>query len=171
MPSLGRPKATSYPDGYASYEPGSKRKLNVFPDKECLQEVLGQDDGKPLQEWQPDDRVIDAAGREYRLTKQPSKQGYDLDPTGETWSYERLLDVAEEDARLLKRDPEEIRSQVADAPESERMAVLLKVIDELPVGVWWVWPVFFLFLILFFLAVVFVAGKFFIWASNHWFNK
>jgi hypothetical protein len=168
MPTIGGSKGASYPHGYASYAPGSKRKLNVFEDKECLLEVLGSNDGEPIQEWRPEDRVIDVTGREYRLVKQPGKKGYDMDPTGETWSCERLLNVAEADAQLLKRDPATIRRRVNDAPEDKRMAVLMKAIDELPIGVWWFWPVFFLFLILFFLAVVFVAGKFFMWLSTRY---
>ena len=38
----------SLPHGFASYEPNSKRKLNVFPDRDCLNEVLGVGDGKPI---------------------------------------------------------------------------------------------------------------------------
>src|SRR5579859_6865468 len=115
MPSIGGPKTASYADGYASYEPGSKRKLNVFPDKECLDDVLGTNDGKPITQWKSEDRIIDISGREYRLLKEPNQKSYALDPTGETWSYERLLGVAEADAQLLKRDPAMLRRQVNDA--------------------------------------------------------
>ena len=162
----GPAKLGSLPHGFASYEPGSKRKLNVFPDQECLDEVLGHD-GKPLQEWQPDDRVIDAAGREYRLVKEPGQKGYNLDPTGQSWSYEQLLDAAEEDGRLLKQDPEVLRRRLNDVPEADRMAALLKAIDEMPAGPRWAMATFILFLVLFFLAVVFVVGALFTWLEKH----
>lgn len=161
------PKPASLPHGFASYEPGSKRKLNVFPDKDALTQVLGQDDGKPLQQWQPEDRVIDATGREYRLRKDPDKKSYDLDPTGETWSYDRLLGAAQADGKLLKKDPEAMRHRLDGVPEGERMAVLMKSIDELPVGPRWFFPAFILFLILFFLVVVVVCITIINWLFNH----
>jgi hypothetical protein len=160
-------RPASLPHGFASYEPGSKRKLNVFPDKDALLQVLGYDDGKPLQEWQPEDRIIDAAGREYRLRKDPEKKYYDLDPTGETWSYERLLSMAEADSKLLKKDPEAMRHRLDGVPETERMAVVMKSIDELPVGPRWVLVGFVLFLILFFVAVVAIAASIINWLSSH----
>jgi len=151
------------PHGFASYEPACKRKLGVFPDRESLNEVLGQDDGKPLQEWNPEDRVIDAAGHEFRLVQMPGKKSYDLEPTGESWSYERLLEVALADGRLLKRDPGAMRRQMDAVPAEKQMAVLLKVIDGLPTGPRWVIAGFFLFLLLFFLAVMFGFGALFTW--------
>ncbi len=160
------PKPASLPHGFASYEPGSKRKLNVFPDKDAVLQVLGHDDGKPLQEWQPEDRIIDTAGREYRLRKDPGKNYYDLDATSEPWSYERLLSVAQADGRLMKKDPEAMRHRLDSVPESERMAVVMKLIDELPVGPRWVMAGFFVFLALFFVVVMLVAGKLFIWLQN-----
>src|SRR5262249_14738661 len=54
------------PNAFVSYEPGDRRKLNCFPDEGCLHEVLGQI-GKKIQDWKPDDRVIDSMGQEYRL--------------------------------------------------------------------------------------------------------
>jgi len=166
----GPTKAAGLPQGFASYEPGDKRKLNVFPDKECLMEVLGHK-GAPLQEWKPEDRVIDATGCEYRLVKEPGKKSYDLDPTGETWSYERLLDAAEADARLLKKDPGTLRRRLDDVAAEDRMAVLMKCIDDQPVGPRWVMAGLFLFLALFFLAVMFGAGAIFVWLQNHLFQK
>lgn len=154
------------PHGFASYEPGCKRKLNVFPDREALDEFLGRDDGKPLQEWQPYDRVIDAAGREYRLMKPPDKKYYDLEPTGQTWGFEQLLEAAEADGKLLKQDPVALRRRLDDVPDAERMAALLKCIDDLPVGPRWFIPALILFLVLFFVAVVFIAGKFFLWLDK-----
>jgi hypothetical protein len=162
------PKPASLPHGFASYEPGNKRKLNVFPDKDALLQILGHDDGKPLQEWQPVDRIIDAAGREYRLRKNPEKNYYDLDATGETWSYERLLGMAQTDGRLLKKDPEAMRHRLDSMPESERMAVVMKLIDELPVGPRWVMAGFIFFLILFFVVITFVVGIVVIWVIDHW---
>ena len=69
----GPARPASLLHGFASYEPGSKRKVNVFPDKECLMEVLGHD-GNPLQQWQPEDRMVDATGREYRLVKRTGQK-------------------------------------------------------------------------------------------------
>jgi hypothetical protein len=162
------PKPASLPHGFASYEPGNKRKLNVFPDKDALMQVLGHDDGKPLQEWQPEDRVIDTAGREYRLRKDPEKKYYDLDATGETWNCERLLGVAEADGKLLKKNPEVMRHRLDGVPESEKMAVVMKSIDELPAGPRWVLAGFILFLILFFVVITFVVGTVVIWVIDHW---
>ena len=161
----GPAKASGLPHGFVSYEPGFKRKLNAYPDKECLLEVLGHD-GKPLQEWKPDDRVIDAAGREFRLVKDPGKNRYDLDATGETWSCERLLEAAQADARLLKKDPEALRRQLDDVAADEKLPVLIKSIDDQPMGPRWAIAGFFLFLLLFFVAVMFAAGKIFMWLQK-----
>jgi hypothetical protein len=160
--AAGPAKAAGLPHGFASYEPDCKRKLNAFPDRECLMEVLGHQ-GKPLQEWKAEDRVIDASGREYRLVKPAGKNRYDLDPTGQTWSYERLLEVAQADIRVLKKDPEALRRQLDDVPADEKLAVILKGIDDQPMGPRLVMAGFILFLVLFFLAVLFGAGEIVNW--------
>jgi hypothetical protein len=161
----GPAKAAALPHGFVSYEPDCKRKLNAYPDKECLLEVLGHD-GKPLQEWKPDDRVIDATGREYRLVKEADKNRYDLDATGETWNCERLLEAAQADARLLNKDPETLRRRLNDVAADEKISVLIKCIDDQPMGPRRVMAGFFLFLILFFVAVMFAAGKIFSWLQK-----
>ena len=154
------------PQAFVSYEPEDKRKLNCFPNERCLLEVLGQK-GKKLQDWKPADRVIDSVGREYRLVKRPDKDCYDIEPTGETWSCEKLLTVAEADARLIKKDPDALRRQVDDAPAEKKMAVLMKSIDDLSNGMSLKGRMFMtgfvLFLILFFITVVFVADKIIVW--------
>ena len=166
--SPGNTGVRGSPEAFASYEPGSVRKLAFFPDKDAVLQFLGHDDEKPLQEWQPQDRMIDAVGREYRLRKDQDKNYYNLEPTGETWSCERLLNLIEADCRLMKKDPEVMRRQLDGVQENERMAVLMKCIDELPVGPRWFIPALILFLVLFFLAVAFGAGKLYIWLSNLW---
>jgi hypothetical protein len=166
QPSSDKTEIKGLPEAFASYEPGCPRKLNVFPDKDAVLQVLGHDDGKPLQEWQAEDRMIDAAGREYRMRKDQDEKYYDLEPTGETWSSERLLNLAEADYRLMKKDPEVMRRQLDGLPEGERMAVLMKFIDDLPVGPPWFIPAFLLFLVLFFLAVAFGTVKLFTWLGN-----
>ena len=159
-------RIASLPHAYASYEPGDRRKLNCFPDKDCLLEVLGQK-GKKLQDWKPEDRVIDTAGREYRLVNLPGQDNYDIEPTGETWSYERLLDVAEADARLVKKDLVALRRRVEEAPAEKKMAVLMKGIDNLSTassfGARLVMAGGVLFLLLFFVAVMFGAAKVMMW--------
>ncbi len=154
------------PHAFVSYEPGFKRKLNCFPDQECLDEVLGHD-GKKIQDWKPEDRIIDSDGKEYRLINRPKKKCYDLEPTGQTWSLERLLEAAEADARLIKKDPNALRRQVNDAPPEKRMAVLMKCIDDLPalgtLKAKLALAGFLLFLLLFFLAVMFGVGKIITW--------
>jgi hypothetical protein len=154
------------PEAFASYEPGCPRKLNVFPDKDAVLQVLGHDDGKPLQEWQPEDRMIDTAGREFRLRKDQDENYYDLEPTGETWSTERLLNLADADYRLMKKDPAVMRRQLDGVPEGERMAALMKCIDDLPAGPPWFIPALILFLVLFFLAIAFGISKLFSWLGN-----
>jgi hypothetical protein len=159
-------RAAGLRHAYVSYEPGSGRKLNCFPDQDCLDQVLGHDD-KKIQEWKPDDRIIDSDGKEYRLLNRPEKKCYDLEPTGQTWSLGRLLEAAEADARLIKQDPNALPQRVNDAPAEKRMAVLMKCIDDLPAfgtpkarlflaG-------FILFLLLFFFAVMFGVSKVITW--------
>ncbi len=154
------------PEGYAIYTPGSKLKLSICPDKGELSDMLGTDDGQPICDWKPEDRIIDAAGREYRLVKQPGKDGYDLDPTGESWIYERLLNLAESSRRLPKDNPHILRRNLQSAPENERIAVLMKSIESLPSRANWYISGFLLFLVLFFIAIVLIAGKFFLWLST-----
>jgi hypothetical protein len=157
---------TGLPHAFATYEPAFKRKLNCFEDKECLLDALGHD-GQGIQEWTPEDRVIDSAGREYRLVQQPSgKKRYGIEPTGNSWSCERLLDVAVADTRLLKKDENALRRRVTDAPAEKRMAVLMKCIDELPAGPKWAIISLILFLIFFFLVVLVGTYKLVTWLQK-----
>lgn len=164
--SAGVPHLPGLPHGFASYEPGGKRKLSIFPDKECLDDVLGKNDGKPLLEWKPEDRMIDAAGHEYRLVKAPGNKSYDLEPTGGNWTCERLLDVAQADGRLPKCDPASLRQQLAGVPAGMRIAALLKAMDEPSARARWAMAGFILFLILFFLIILFGAGSILMWLSR-----
>ncbi|HVM62762.1 MAG TPA: DUF3592 domain-containing protein [Verrucomicrobiae bacterium] len=160
-------KPAELPHGFVTYEPGNKRKLNCFPDRDCLLEALGHN-GPKVQDWTPADRVIDTAGCEYRLVARPDKKSYDYEPTGETWNWEKLLDVAVADAQLLRKDPEVLRRKVYDAPPEKKLAVLMKCVDDLPTGPRWVMIGFVLFLVLFFLIVVLVAGTVINWLLK-WF--
>jgi len=164
-PRHEQPAFVGLPHAYASYEPASKRKLNCFPDRSCLLQVLGHD-GKKIQEWKPEDRVIDASGQEYRLVSRPDNQCYDIEPTGQTWSCEKLLDVALADARLTGKDPNALHRAVTDVPVEKRMAVLMKCIDDLPVAPRRALIGFALFLLAFFLAVAFVAYKIVTWLQS-----
>lgn len=161
------PRPESLPHAFASYEPACKLKLNVFPDRECLDEVLGHP-GKPLQDWKPEDRIIDAAGREYRLVKEPGKKSYHIDATGDTWTWERLLGVAEQDDRASKKNPEALRRLVNEVAEKDRMAVLMKSLDEKSQVPRWSESAFLIFLVLFALACGFVSVVIFEWVANRW---
>jgi Protein of unknown function (DUF3592) len=153
--------------GFASYEPACKRKLNIFPDRECLDEVLGHR-GKPLQDWKPEDRIIDVAGGEYRLVKEPDKKAYDLSPTGQTWTYERLLGVAEEDERAAKKNPEALRRLLDEVAEADRMGVLMKALDEKSQMPRWFESAFLAFLVLFAFGCASLSVVIFEWVANHW---
>lgn len=163
--TTGPPRPESLPDGFASYEPACKLKLNVFPDRECLNEVLGHG-GKPLQDWKPEDRIIDAAGREYRLVKESGKKSYHIDATGETWTYERLLGVAEQDDRASKKNPEALRRLLNEVAEKDRMAVLMKALDKKSQMPRWFESAFLIFLVLFALACAVIAVAVFQWVAN-----
>ena len=165
MPKPKPEKISGLPHGFVTYEPECKRKLNCFTNKEELYEVIGHDD-EALQEWKPEDRVIDSAGKEYRLVKGPGKNRYDIEPTGETWSCEKLLDVAVTDARLLKQDEDALRRSVGNATTDRRMAVLMKCIDDLPAGPKWAIIGLIAFLILFFVGVFFAAYKVAVWLGK-----
>jgi hypothetical protein len=161
--SIPKPeKVNGLPHAFVTYEPGFKRKLNCFTDKEELNEVLGHDEDG-IQEWKPEDRVIDSAGREYRLVKKPGKKRYDIETTGERWSCEKLLDVAVADARLLKQDEDALRRRVGNATADKRMSVLMKCIDDLPAGPKWAVIGLIAFLVLFFIVVFFVGYKVAVW--------
>jgi hypothetical protein len=144
---------------FLTYEPGSKRKLNVFPDRECLLDMLDQ--GRRLQVWQPDDRVIDVSGRLHRLIGRDHNKRYQMEPTGETWEWTRLLAVATSDAAIIKKDPRAMERRVAEAPDAGKIAVIMKCVNELPSAPLWFWIAVGLFLLLFFLAVMFGAGYLF----------
>jgi hypothetical protein len=154
-PSHRPEEPQALPHAFASYEPALTRKLNCIPDKDALDQFLGDDEDKALQAWTPDDRIIDSKGQEYRLVPSTNKTRYDLEPTGQTWTAEKLLDVAVADARLLKRDTDALRRQVTSVPEEKRIPVLMKCIDDLPAGPTWVIAGLILFLVLFFFAVLF----------------
>jgi Protein of unknown function (DUF3592) len=163
----GPKRPGSLPEGFASYEPGSKPSLSVFPDRECLDEVLGHR-GKPLQDWKPDDRVIDAAGREYRLLKRPDKNCYDLDPTGQNWTPDRLMDVAVSTFRANRRNPGALRDLLDSVPEEKRMAVLLKSLDQKTEMPAWFESAFLVFLVVFAIGCGLVAVLIFEFVANHW---
>ena len=154
-------KPQALPHAFASYEPACKRKLNCLPDKDALDQFLGDDDDKALQAWTPDDRIIDAKGPEYRLVPKTDKTRYNLEPTGQTWTAEKLLDVVVADAQLLKRDTDALRRRVTDVPQEKRIPVLMKCIDDLPAGPRWAIAGLILFLVLFFFAVFFGAAALF----------
>jgi hypothetical protein len=149
-------KISGLPHAFATYEPGCKRKLNCFTDRAELDEVLGHDE-PGIQDWNPDDRVIDSAGAVYRLVKNAGKKRYGIEATGERWTSEKLLEVAVADARLLKQDEDALRRRVGNATANRRMAVLMKCIDELPAGPRWAVLGLIAFLILFALGVFLMA--------------
>jgi hypothetical protein len=110
--------------------------------------------------------VIDGTGKEYRLVKQPGKKRYHIEPSGETWSCEKLLDVAVADARLLKRDEDALRRSVGNATAEKRMPVLMKCIDDLPAGPKWAVIGLIAFLILFFIGVFVATYKMSVWLGK-----
>lgn len=152
-----RPKheeVTVLPNGFLSYEPASKQKLNCFATRDDLDQFIGHD-GKALQRWSPDDRIIDAKGQEYRLVPNDRKTRYELEPTGETRSWEGLLDLAVADAELLRKDSNALRRRVTDVPVENRLPVLMKCVDEMAMGSRSGCIAVILFLLVFFLAVFF----------------
>jgi hypothetical protein len=159
-------KVSGLPHAFVTYEPGCKRKLNCFSDKEELEEVIGNDDDEGLQEWTSDDRVIDSAGKEYRLVKNSGKKRYHIEPTGETWSCDQLLDLTVADARLLNQDEDAIRRRVGNATADKRMAVLMQCIDDLPAGPKWAIIGLIAFLVLFFVGVFIAAYKVAVWLGR-----
>lgn len=156
------PKSELSAEPFMSYEPGAKRKLNCFPDNECLLEVLGHQ-GKKLQDWTPEDRVIDRSGCLFRLVPNAKRTQYDLEPTGETWTWQKILELATRDATVIKKDPAAIRRQVERAPEAEKIRVIMQCVDALPSAPIWAWVGLGLFLLLVFLAVMCLGGLFFTW--------
>lgn len=122
---------TAYPHGFLSYEPGCRFKLACYRSKQELHDFLGTNDDEKLQDWKPEDRVFDSIGREYRIMPRPNKKSYDIEPTGETWSYEKLLTLAEADARLHKKDPVALRQRVESAPDDKKIPMLMKGVEEL----------------------------------------
>ncbi|HWW00822.1 MAG TPA: hypothetical protein VNZ64_14085 [Candidatus Acidoferrum sp.] len=154
---------SAYPHGFLSCEPACGPKLKCYRSKQDLFDILGTKDGEKLQDWKPDDRVIDSIGREYRLVPQPNKKSYDIEPTGETWSSEKLLALAEADARLLKKDADALRARVESAPTDKRIPVLMKAVDEMAPGSIWTVVAVGLFSLLFFFAVYFGLTKVIPW--------
>ena len=165
--TTGSRKPGGLPEGFASYEPDSKPGLSIFPNRDCLDEVLGHR-GKPLLKWKPDDRVIDAAGTEYRLLKRPDKNCYDLDPTGEKWTPERLMDIAVSTFRSYKRNPAPLSDLLDGVPEEEKMAVLLKALDQKTETPAWFESAFLIFLAAFAIGCAAIAVLIFEWVANHW---
>ncbi len=90
---------------------------------------------------------------------QPKKKSYDIEPTGETWSSEKLLALAEADARLLKKDADALRARVESAPTDKRIPVLMKAVDEMAPGSIWTVVAVGLFSLLFFFAVYFASPR------------
>jgi hypothetical protein len=72
-----------------------------------------------------------------------------------------LLDVAQAEVRRLRNDPEALRRRMDDVAADKRLSVLMKFIDDEPAGARarWVMAGFFLFLLLFLLAVMFGTAK------------
>jgi hypothetical protein len=150
---------------FITFEPASKRKLNCFPDEDCLLQVLGHH-SKKLQDWLPDDRAIDSIGKVFRLIPDASRKHYDLEPTGEAWTWHAILDLACQDAAWLKRDPKPIREQVERAPDVDKIVTIMQIVDQLTSGAILPWIGLWLFLLLFFLTVMFGAGYFIMWLQK-----
>jgi hypothetical protein len=157
-PPKMRQKIAAYPHGFVAYEPACEQKLKCFANQDDLDQFIGHD-GKALQDWKPDDRIVDAKGREYRVVPSGKKR-YDLEPTGATWAWESMLEIAMADAKLVQKDPDAIRRRVTDAPAERRLPVLMKCIDEQALGrsSWSVAVVLILFLVVFFFVVYFGFG-------------
>jgi len=129
--------------------------------------VLGHE-GQKLQDWKPDDRVIDCSGNTYRLVYRLQDDHYDLEPACETWDSAKLLAIAMEDARLLKRDPEALRQRVERAPEADKIQVLVESIGEFPANPWSGLALIFGFVLLFGLAVFYGGYRLFSWFMVRW---
>lgn len=162
--SSAAPKSELSAEPFLTYEPGSKRKLNVFPDRECVLDMLDQ--GKTLQEWKPDDRIIDVSGRVYRIVGRADGKSYDMELTGEIWEWNRLLALAVADAALIKRNPRAIERRAEETPDADKIAVIMECVSELPAAPLWLWIALGLFFLLFFLAVMFGAGYLFRWLGK-----
>jgi hypothetical protein len=155
-------KSKLSPFPFLSYEPRSKCRLSCFPDKDCLLEVLGHG-GKKLQDWTPDDRVIDSGGQVFRLAPDATRKQYELEPAGESWTWQNILDLAAHDAAVANKDPKALRQKVETAPEADRIRVIMQCVDELPSAPAWFWPGFILFLIVFALVVMCLGGLAMYW--------
>ncbi len=150
---------------FVTYEPACKRKLGFFPDQECLLDALGHE-GQKIQDWMPEDRAIDCAGRAYCMVYRSQDDFYDIEPTGEIWDYPRLLEIAIEDTIFIKRDPEILRERVDRVPDPEKFRVIMEYIDELPSIPFWGLCYLIIFLILFGLAVTYGAYHLIIWLTK-----
>ncbi len=150
---------------FLGYAPHYERKLSFFPDKECLLESLGHGDEK-IQDWEPNDRVVDSSGRLFRLVRFAKQKRYDLELTGETWDWQKILALAVADAAIIKRDPNGIRNRAEQAPDGEKISVIMRCVDELPAAPCWMLIGLGLFLLLFFLAVVFATYHVITWLHS-----
>ena len=163
--TTGRAEPTDDGEPFLTCEPALKRKLAFYPDRECLLEALGHG-GQKIQDWTADDRAIDSTGQVFRIVRQPGKNCYDIEATGETWTWQKLLDLATADARIIKKDPRTIINRADSAPENERIPTIMRCVDELPSAPTWLWVGLGIFLLLFFIAVVAVT-----WLVIKWVGK
>ena len=112
--------------------------------------------------------MIDAKGKEYRLIKRPDKNCYDLDATGQTWTSERLMDIAVSDFKSYKKNPKALLQLLDRVPEDKKMAVLLKALDQKGEMPAWFESAFLVFLVGFAIGCAAIAVLIFEWVANHW---
>ena len=110
--------------------------------------------------------MIDSSGHVYRLVYRPENEWYDIEPTGETWDYPRILEWAVEDAQFIKKDTKALRNRVDRAPDAEKIVVIMQCVDDLPTAPRWALIGLILFLLLISVTVFFGAGYLFLWLQK-----
>ena len=110
--------------------------------------------------------MIDASGRVYRLVYRSQSKWYDIEPTGETWDYLKILEWAAADTEFTKKDPKALRNRVDRALDGKKIVAIMQCVDDLPSAPAWFWIGFGLFLLLFFLAVFFSGYYLVTWLQH-----
>lgn len=129
-PRKPSPNAKSEGKPWLTYEPAYRGRLVCFPHEEWLLDFLGHR-GSKGQDWRPEDRAIDSSGRVFRFVYRPDCVWYDLEPTGETWDDQKVLDLVIANYKLRKCTPDTLRQRVAAAPGAEKIRVVLDSMDPM----------------------------------------
>jgi hypothetical protein len=107
--------------------------LIYYANEAALNEALGHDYSNGL-DWESSDRVIDSSGHMYKIVYDKEDRFYHTNDAGEIWDYRKVLSLATDACRTVKRDPRELHHKVETADDADKIRIIMEHVRGLPEG-------------------------------------